>query len=72
MPSRHDPAVKAYLSERGRRAGQAGTGESKRRSPEHYRRLARMRRESARLRKWAAKHGGETHALNSLKRKPKT
>jgi len=43
-------------SEFSSRGGKAGTGESKRRSPEHYKRLARLG-VAARLRKWAASHG---------------
>ena len=38
------------------RGGKAGTGDAKRRSPEHYRRLARLG-VAARLRAFAATHG---------------
>lgn len=39
---RRHPAVAAYLSERGRRAGAAGRGKAKRRSSAHYARIARL------------------------------
>ena len=51
----------------GRLGGKAGTGESKRRSPEHYRRLSRLG-VATRLKKWAAQRGGK-RAIKSLKRK---
>lgn len=38
-PDAQHPAVAAYLSARGRLAGAAGTGKSKRRSAAHYQRI---------------------------------
>lgn len=38
------PAVKKYMSINGQKGGAAGTGDSKRRSPAHYRRLVEIRR----------------------------
>lgn len=55
---------KQYMADIGRKGGANGTGESKRRSPEHYRRLAKLG-VAARLRKWAAKRGGK-NAIKSL------
>jgi hypothetical protein len=52
-----DDDVRKYLASNGARGGAAGTGESKRRSPEHYRRLARLG-VAARLANWARKQGG--------------
>jgi hypothetical protein len=50
-------SVRKYLSANGAKGGAGGTGESKRRSPEHYRRIARLG-VAARLKAWAAKKGG--------------
>jgi len=36
-------AVKQYLSSIGARGGRAGTGQAKRRSPSHYRKMAIIR-----------------------------
>jgi len=47
------------------RGGKAGTGAAKRRSPEHYRRLARLG-VSARLRKWAESRGRGSVARDAL------
>lgn len=41
-------AVKAYLGEIGRKGGAAGTGSKKRRSREHYKRIARISAERRR------------------------
>jgi hypothetical protein len=50
------------------RGGKAGTGDSKRRSPEHYRRLARLG-VSARLRKWEKSRGRGSMARDALRGK---
>jgi hypothetical protein len=47
------------------RGGKSGTGEAKRRSPEHYRRLAQLG-VSARLRKFAATHGRGSIARDAV------
>jgi len=59
-------AVRRYQAEIGARGGAAGTGESKRRSASHYRRIAALG-VAARLRKWSKAKGGAL-ALASLKR----
>lgn len=56
--------VKNHLADLGKRGGTAGTGESKRRSPEHYRRIAKLA-VAARLRNWARNKGGK-NAIKSL------
>lgn len=53
------------LSEFSRKGGKGGTGESKRRSPEHYQRLSQLGTAARRLKKWAAANGGE-RAIQSL------
>lgn len=47
-------AVKAYLAEIGRKGGASGTGDRKRRSPEHYKRMAAARK--AKRKKKGEKH----------------
>ena len=48
------------------RGGKAGTGDAKRRSPEHYKRLARLG-VAARLRAFAATHGRGSVARDALR-----
>lgn len=40
-----DDNLKKYLSDIGRRGGQSATGDKKRRSPEHYKRMVDARRQ---------------------------
>ena len=40
-----DDKLKQYLSEIGRKGGQSATGEKKRRSQEHYKRMVEARRQ---------------------------
>jgi hypothetical protein len=53
-------------SEFSSRGGKAGTGDAKRRSPEHYKRLARLG-VAARLRKWAESRGRGSVARDALR-----
>lgn len=46
-----------------KRGGKAGTGESKRRSPEHYAKLARLGVAARRLRQWAKEHRTTVEAM---------
>jgi len=48
------------------RGGKAGTGDAKRRSPAHYKRLARLG-VSARLRKWTESRGRGSVARAALR-----
>jgi hypothetical protein len=45
------------------KGGKAGTGESKRRSPEHYAKLARAGVAAKRARNWAKAHGTTLEAM---------
>lgn len=44
-------AVKEYLASIGRRGGSSGTGAKKRRSPEHYKRMAEIRKAKRKAKK---------------------